>query len=788
MIFKEVLSQILAGRFTPMPFTNPKAKELSVKIEGSGKEAAIFLLPDMLESAVLKDDITARYQKDLLHSYEPDTNINELTSYSKESQDELNQILWRLEYAYIYLNALKNQNYCLSTDAKNFSILFESSLNKNKLECFEKISAEPMPTMKLSKKYDLTMIMIIFEMRHKLFTTEHMKMTLAQCIEVLELYADLGFEPHATADIFVHDSKKQHAHVKIKCDLVFGLNLYRLLKKQELLEKFTKTDNSVLYKRLYFIEPLFRIVKVKHHVLDKTFEINFVEPLHKMRYRLGSEQEICIHTRRKGVSSKIISFLNLFNEGTPVFKNIVKLVGWVPKSRFTGLDVIFCSLLRLLPQIKELNLYNTPDSAYNLIHKDTSSYFDHLLYSLLANNREVLNGLNGFEVFGFNSPDVYTFAHLKQYKFKTLGLRGIFSKADLAYMWLAFKEEGTTDGKCYSNLALEDDSEHEYGVTTSEYNYLRNSVTHLVGSEEIIQEALRYRLVENLVAGTAVLHRYNDHYKLYEHEMAIMEEYNNFKKNCKNGRDYPLPLITLKVDATKDLMEQYYFGIREMNKYLLNTIPLYKILKQNGKLIYSVNNLVILEEGPYIESYGSVKALRTITTSEVRPYGKSYDVAYALKTFVKINDTLEVAVTEHDLKDSHFNYWLKTFDLEVLNLVLNYQLNEYVIDKNGEKYQKLSKYSITPAYELLKAYYDSTSNNTLTVLFNTPKIFDSVEADLQKQIEKVMLEVIYDWLYCDERKNFEKLSVTEKKKMLSALRFERSTKYKEALCHTPVGI
>ncbi|KAI5155236.1 hypothetical protein ENBRE01_3501, partial [Enteropsectra breve] len=182
MIFRDVISQILTGRFTPVPYTNPMARELSVKNEGKENEAAIFLLPDMLESTVLKDDI-------------------------------------------------------------------------------EKISGVPMPTMKLSKEYDLTMIMIIFEMRHKLFTTEHMKMTLAQCIEMLELYADLAFEPHATADIFVQDSKKQHAQVKLKCDLVFGLNLYHLLKRQELLKKFLEADNSALYKRLYFIEPLFRIVK-----------------------------------------------------------------------------------------------------------------------------------------------------------------------------------------------------------------------------------------------------------------------------------------------------------------------------------------------------------------------------------------------------------------------------------------------------------------------------------------------------------------------------------------------
>ncbi|KAI5151828.1 hypothetical protein ENBRE01_2414 [Enteropsectra breve] len=474
-----------------------------------------------------------------------------------------------------------------------------------------------------------------------------------------------------------------------------------------------------------------------------------------MRYKLGSEQEICIHTRKKEVSSKIISFFNLFNEGTPVYKNIVKFVGWAPKSRIEDLDVIFCSLLRLLPQIKELNLYNTPKSTYNLCHKGKSTYFDHLLLSLLADNRETLNGLNGFVVFGFNSPDVNTFAHLKQYKFKTLGMRGVFSRADLAYMWLAFKEEGTTDGKCYNNQALDDDSEHVNGVATCEYNNLRNSVTHLVGSEEIIREALRYRLVENLVAGNVALHRYNDHYKLYEHELAIMEEYNNFKKNCKNARHDPLPLVTLRVDPTPDLMEDYNLYIREKNKGLPATISLCETLQKKGTLTYSVSNLVILEVNPYV---------------------RTNEFADALRSIVEINDTIEVTIDKYDIDNIYYTVWLNSLKRKDLNIVLNVPITE-----NAKEQPKVLTSIASCVYRIFKKYFDDTNKLTLTVLFDTPKIFESVEADLKKQFEKLLLDEICDRLSYFERNNFKELSVTEKKKMLSALRFERSTNNAEYL-------
>ncbi|KAI5151819.1 hypothetical protein ENBRE01_2408, partial [Enteropsectra breve] len=450
---------------------------------------------------------------------------------------------------------------------------------------------------------------------------------------------------------------------------------------------------------------------------------------------------------------------NLFNEGTPVFKNIVKFVGWVPKSRIADLDVIFCSLLRLLPQIKELNLYNTPKSTYNLCHKGKSTYFDHLLHSLLANNRETLNGLNGFVVFGFNSPEVNTFAHLKQYKFKTLGMRGVFSRADIAYMWLAFKEEGATDGKFYSKLALDDNSEHANGVSTGEYNNLRNSVTHLMGSEEIIREALRYRLAENLVAGTAVLHRYNDNYKLYEHEMAIMEEYNNFKKNCKNARHDPLPLVTLRVDATKDLMEDYNLYIREKNKGLPATKSLFETLQKKGTLTYSVSNLVILEEDVYVKTCEFAKALRSV---------------------VEINDTIEVTIDKYGIDNIYYTVWLNSFKRKDLSIVLNVPITE-----NDKNQPKVSTFLVSCVCHILKDCCDDinkdTNKLTLTVLFDTPKIFESVEADLQKQFEKLMLDKIYDRLCVFEQENFIELSVTEKKKLLSAFRFERSTKYSDYL-------
>ncbi|KAI5149919.1 hypothetical protein ENBRE01_1199 [Enteropsectra breve] len=75
-------------------------------------------------------------------------------------------------------------------------------------------------------------------MRHHLFVETDVKLSQEMLLNIFNFYELLMFYPDSTTDIFLKYANKMHAHLKMRCNIVFGINLYYLLLKENLLESF----------------------------------------------------------------------------------------------------------------------------------------------------------------------------------------------------------------------------------------------------------------------------------------------------------------------------------------------------------------------------------------------------------------------------------------------------------------------------------------------------------------------------------------------------------------------
>ncbi|KAI5151979.1 hypothetical protein ENBRE01_2476 [Enteropsectra breve] len=130
---------------------------------------------------------------------------------------------------------------------------------RNKIESYrflsdglKRIRENKMPLKEISVDYDHDIMQLVFQMRHQLFNIADVKLTPRILRKVLQYYEEFDFKKNSVAEIFVKNEEGKTAHYKIKCEIVFGLNLHNLLEKAGLLSAF---EAAVLFQGSVKEEP-----------------------------------------------------------------------------------------------------------------------------------------------------------------------------------------------------------------------------------------------------------------------------------------------------------------------------------------------------------------------------------------------------------------------------------------------------------------------------------------------------------------------------------------------------
>ncbi|KAI5150149.1 hypothetical protein ENBRE01_1327 [Enteropsectra breve] len=741
-LFKEIIPPFMRSGFTPVEFTGPYDEQLSVPVLCNGREAT-FLLPQLLESAMLNDKLSALYScvTEKMPSHNAQGNTSECNKATQEPKDNKSE---HLHFARLYQTALRETQY--HDDDSRYKVIeyIEQWFRyhyPNKLKTALKRSK---PVEKLSLDYNHDLMQLIFQMRHQLFIHPKITFTPKILATIFQYYGELDFDKNSVAEIFVEDKDERTAHYKIRCEIVFGLNLHNLLKKADMLDAF---KNAVLFKKpegcssvtssksepvkkygeniscfshtnasddsygelipnnrlpecLGFLKPLFRILRIDHNPVRDSYSTTFVDEIKDMQRVWARRSEEYLYTGSWRYFNPV-SFLECFNEKNLQFKNLTHLIVVVSKKPVAGQDAIYSAVLELFPQIKRLYFYNKSKTSINVPLLDNKTEFDMLIYSLLLNNKETLSKLSGFEVVGFNILCQRTILLLKQYKFEKLGLLGLVSKADPFYLYSIFREETeATIAEIHHNLALKG-LKLDKIEPFSEYNNLRNSVISISGTADIVSDAVNYRLIENLKRATAFVHRYNDNCSLYMEEELISKKYSAFKEVNENKWEMPLQLETLKIDPHENFLKECIPAQREQNKDLPQTIPLYEELKKKDNPSFYASKLLI--ETNIEETRDAV-------------------IMKAIGEFVVYDSTLEITATKYD----NF-YTTKTFlrHLESLkvtgkNLVVNFVGTDFLAKGMQPENNLIKCNEVEFMCQIHRAFFNYSDKNTLTFNFDLP--------------------------------------------------------------------
>ncbi|KAI5152737.1 hypothetical protein ENBRE01_2967 [Enteropsectra breve] len=322
-LLKEIVPPFLRSGFTPLKFAGLYDEQLSVPVLCNGTETE-FLLSELLESAMLNGKFTqvCNYTAEEVPSHNAQSNSSDCNQSLQDSNDECVDKKGRYDFARLYQRALceiqyhDNDTQCKVNE--HIKQWFECR-KKRELDAAFKRSK---PKEKLSLDYDHDLVQLVFQMRRHLFILPDITLTPTVLGKIFQYYAEFDFDKNSVAEIFVQDKEEQPAHYRIKCEIVFGLNLYYMLEKANLLDAFRKlvlrkkpktnasyincTDNpsvsdsapvkkygeniscfsqnsasddsycemipnNSLPEHLSFIEPLFRIVNINKNPLGHSF-------------------------------------------------------------------------------------------------------------------------------------------------------------------------------------------------------------------------------------------------------------------------------------------------------------------------------------------------------------------------------------------------------------------------------------------------------------------------------------------------------------------------------------
>ncbi|KAI5150542.1 hypothetical protein ENBRE01_1561 [Enteropsectra breve] len=706
----EKLPGFLNENFCILEPDSPYTNKLAVEVDSGSADTSVFSLSELLSSEVLSA-LIYRWRNN--ESVEKPSNSND-TSDTKVMPNQIEQ---RCKFAELYLEALETAPYDFFEKPAAFSMKIADILQEKNADLLAEIDDDNIPVLKILEKYDIELIKLICQMRYHLFIKTSIKLCPDTLFNLLNYYELLLFNPDSTCDIFLKYEPEKYAHLKIKCDIMFALNLYFLLQmNSEVSSNKTDTPDTPnildpesaalysLFSRIKFIKPLFRIVEIISHENEYSIKLN--DAFSDLRYRRTEGDKICLFTPTRESTHDHVTFLNLFNEGNGVFKKVISYEALATEEITEDLDGMISAVLQLFPDIKTLNISNKPKSKYNNPKQDKYSYYDMFLESLVSNNEESLKALTGFKVYGFNRLTLRTVVLLKQHRFEHFGMRGINSCVDPLYLFLLFRTE---------TIETLIDLHKIYGIEytlddVEKYNSLRNSVTHLTGTEEIVRDAVKYCLVENIRGASAFLHGYNNNCELFHEESLILAQFTQFKDSCKNVKQTPLALKTLEIYPERDYMKEFTNMLRETNKRIA-TKNFFSQPMQCKTCIYEVSALVVTSTLIYERSLNNTQDLFAV---------------------VNFSDNLVVSFTLGERIDqSGILKCLANLELDDKAMTICYPLEDFFSETEEPNNNPVTQFAKSTIEYIYHRYIYKSEQAKLTIMFHSQK-YQIINTDVWK--------------------------------------------------------
>ncbi|KAI5151080.1 hypothetical protein ENBRE01_1886, partial [Enteropsectra breve] len=734
-----ITMRIVTASFTANVFTNPLENDLSVQIirmEDSDNAVAMssrdafrfdseeFLLSEIMLSNTLCDILEVRYKK----GYIPLAKCFKSKPEDFKTKESAHRMCHMHSLEQQYTQAIKNISYKYSESTLNYSGRIRESLGLSK-EQNDKPKEKLLSSLYL-KGYDCDVLRLIFDMRHQLFPKSKLKATPELAQMICNYYEELKFAEDSVSDIFIKNAEGKDLHFRIKSDIIFGLNLYWFLKKQKLHKIYKETLFTTaltelkrkcidpkakkkgapvvdlktipsLFNNIPVIKQLFLIMKVRKSSKGR-FSIEFVKALDGIRFEDAGEGNISLRTNSE---EKLDSefFFTLFNEENRNTKSIFHLEAVIPKMITENLDKIFCAILELLPQIKEISLLNIQQTEYNCMNlNEQCTLFDTFIHTFLSENEEICGRLTGFILYGYNSPDLKTRMLLKRQKFAKFGMRGIFCRPDQSFLFNLFANE--TGNSIYDDkhkISKEANVGYNSLPEFNEYNNLRNSVIHFVGTEDIVTFVAESRLLEDLTDATIYLTRHNSNFDTYKAEKETRERLLKYTKTLV-PRQKPLLLNSLTV-----LPEPYFMDARENSLKIRtkiynepSTICLWDDKNRSKSAAYNVSKLIISHRIAYKPETSALNAIRSVA---------SY------------NECLEITLSKFERNMAESASLQLLFRLYKGNtLVVNVNTDSFIVEENEKEvisydfcfYAKMAlywmyyNYFFNPKYEWVKNLND----------------------------------------------------------------------------------
>ncbi|KAI5149422.1 hypothetical protein ENBRE01_0894 [Enteropsectra breve] len=776
----DLLPQVLAKSFASVAFISEYDKELSVSINWDGTAATKLLLSEVLSSEVLKRKLfhyngavlcesavkstknSEDDQNKLSHiDHETGECQTKKADLKDDNQNETteNQIKKLYDFYVLYLHVLKGIPHTVLEDPLDYNMKIKESMNNvtDIDKHLEEAHSMDVPTIYLNLNFDAT---LVFRMRQDLWIEINEKLNLEMLEDMLRIYEFFMFDENSVTDVFLRFSDNKTEHLKIKCSILFGLNLHCLLHKQGMLEDFMemvlfKNNKGINFNKrpvpnifnsnfaanfghlesLKFIEPLFRLIKIDYNEDTKEpVSIDFIDELTDMRYRIGERNSIELYTHSKESYYEHLAFLDIINEESLICRNTVELTAIIPDQIKSDLAAIFVSLLKLCPQIKTLNLANVPGSSYSNMRTVKSTYFDRLIDSVLG-NKKTISRLTGLVVDGITHLSSKTAVFLKTCKFEKFGMRGMREATDLHMLFFLFKQESQASAKVlFEKVRIKNKNRLKY----EDYNYLRNSVTHLISNEEIARLAVKYYMIENIKTASVYLQTHAKNYNFNKEELKSLKELVKYTNDLKKIRQEPLMLDRLEILLRPYEKDRSDLVLRTFGPP--STLSLYNDLMQRAIPNYSVSKLVVMNGVNY-----KTEAIQ----------------ANFIGSFVVSSDVLEITISEWSSKGNGEEF-LKY--LEVLNfrrkcdiLLLNLAPSVFTINKEGTKWYGMDSSASLIIARIYQAYFYNTLHKKMIIRLDSAKIFKEKVAKIQEVIYRtITVEQYVNYLPEDDNTTLEK--------------------------------
>ncbi|KAI5151407.1 hypothetical protein ENBRE01_2117, partial [Enteropsectra breve] len=573
MKFWQAVVQVAAASFRLKEFPCPISQHTSITLKSQGHVEEGFLLSELFLSEVLRNIISANYEN--ISHFAQGGSAQALT---ERANNTLSQMRWICRLADCYLRALSDVPYKKDDSPESFTQTINHYVSGDATGALLSTSpsGDAFPVIDLKLDRDPRLIKLILQMRHKLFAKPDFEINQAILLDILTCYEELRFRRYSLADIFIQDIETmEDSHLRIKCDIVFGINLYCWLLREGFIDDFktqifsNEQDNSNKQKdeifeavratiRLdcfYFIEPLFNLINVSSN--EVSFSINFVDALKDLRYKWEHGDQVVLCTQECGSGTKPISFLELCNMGNYYCKRITRLIAVVPEVPVEGIATAFCDILMFLPQIKELDLVNYGYVEYVDRRSGNVAYSDVILHSLITHHRIPMSRLTGFIALGYYNPSERTIMELRQFKFEKFGMHGMHYGGDPIVLRQLFEEKDIKNVITYHrNYEIRD------GPAFNEYNNLRESVTHFVAAEELMKVAMKRGFIKNIQVATVYQYSNNNFTDAYESILDGSKKPKKRKANTHTAMEGPLGLGTMRVFAEPDILEEVICALK----------------------------------------------------------------------------------------------------------------------------------------------------------------------------------------------------------------------------------